>query len=423
MIQENRSFDNLFATYPGADGATYGYNSKGQQVPLKASTLAAPDLNHTWKTFLPECDPQGSVCKMDGFDKVKVGGNNPCKNCAYQYVDPKYIQAYWTIAQQYALLDHLFQTQGSGSFTAHQDLIAGATALNHKWSWIDFPSEWAVWGCDAPTPGPSSTGTTTPIISVNDAYKKDGPFPCVQDYPTGTMRDLFDAKGVTWKYYTPTYDLGKDRGGAGTEWNAFAVIKDVRYGSEWPPSSQPWNCSTSCVTWPETNICGDIAKGDLPAFSWVIPDQVDSDHPQSKNQQDDGPDWIASVVNAIGNSQYWNSTAIVIVWDDWGGFYDNVPPKFYSSGQLGFRVPGLVVSPYVGKGVIRHADFEFGSILKFAEQAFGTGSLGTTDVRAKSLGDVFNFSQKPRTFASIPTQRNCNYYMHRRPSNLPVDTE
>ncbi len=417
MVQENRSFDDFFATYPGADGATYGYTSKGVKVTLKKSPLAAADINHDWKTFLAECDLQSSgICKMDGFDKAKIGGNNPGGLYAYQYVDPTKLVPYWTIAKDYVLLDHMFQTQGSGSFTAHQDLIAGATAIDQTNSLIDFPNEAKVWGCDAPTPSPSNPyGTYVPLITVNDAYEGDPskyklPFPCLT---YGTMRDLLDAKKVGWKYYTPTYDINKTRGGAGTEWNAFAAIQAVRYGSEWGVN----------VVWPETQVCSDIASGKLPAFSWVIPDQVDSDHPQSKNQQDDGPDWIASVVNAIGKSPYWNSTAIVIVWDDWGGFFDHVPPKFYSSGQLGFRVPALIVSPYVAQGNVSHVPFEFGSILKFAEQTLGLGSLGTTDVRAKSIGDVFNFTKPARSFESIPTQRSCDYFLHRPPSNMPVDTE
>ena len=407
MIQENRSFDDLFATFPGADGATFGYNSKGKQIRLKKSSLAAADINHDWSTFLAECDPQGGTCKMDGFDKAKIGGNNPGGNYAYQYVDPNQIKPYWAIAQQYALLDHMFQTQGSGSFTAHQDLIAGATALDDTYSFIDYPSEWKVWGCDAPP------GTTVPLISVDDAYKGSGklPPPCVKNYPGGTLRDLLDAKHVPWKYYTPPYNAKKY--GAGNEWNAFAVIKAVRYGPEW----------TTNVSIPESNICSDISNRTLPAFSWVIPDQVDSDHPQSKNQQDDGPDWIASVIDKIGKSPYWSSTAIIVVWDDWGGFYDNVAPKFYGSGQLGFRVPALVVSPYVGQGKISHDEFEFGSILKFAEQTFELGSLGTTDVRAKSIGSIFEFNKPARAFKPIPTSRSCDYFMHRPPSYLPVDTE
>src|SRR5581483_109006 len=152
MVQENRSFDDFFATYPGADGATFGYTSKGVKVDLVKSPLAALDINHNWATFLDECDVQPSgVCKMDGFDKAEYSGHNRCHLCAYEYVDPNDIAAYWSIAQNYVLLDHMFQTQGSGSFTAHQDLVAGATAIDATHSLIDYPNEDKVWGCDAPS--------------------------------------------------------------------------------------------------------------------------------------------------------------------------------------------------------------------------------------------------------------------------------
>ncbi len=405
MIQENRSFDDLFATFPGADGATYGYTSTGKKIMLKKHSLAAADINHDWSTYRAECDLQGGVCKMDGFDLAKINGNNPAGTYAYQYADPSQIQAYWAIAQNYALLDHMFQTQGSGSFTAHQDLIAGGTAIDSTNSLIDYPSEWTDWGCDAPA------GTVTSLITVDDAYKfQKGPFPCL-DYPHGTLRDLLDAKHVGWKYYTPPYT--PKTGGSGALWNAFAVIKSVRQGPEW----------TTNISTPETNICSDVANGTLPAFSWVIPDQLDSDHPRTDRGTDNGPDWIASVVNKIGKSAYWKSTAIVVVWDDWGGFFDHVAPKQYSSGELGFRVPALVISPYVGQGNISHTQFEFGSILKFAEQTFELGSLGTTDVRASSIGSIFRFNQSPRAFTSVPTKRTCGDFLRRKPSYLPVDTE
>ncbi len=409
MIQENRSFDNFFATFPGADGATYGYTSKGVKIELKKSPLPAADINHDWSTFVAECDRQGSVCKMDGFDKAKIGGDNPGGTYAYQYVDPTKIKPYWAIAQQYALLDHMFQTQGSGSFTAHQDLIAGATAIDDTNSLIDYPSEWKVWGCDAPK------GTTVPLITVSNQYIGSGkslPFPCV-DYKTGTMRDLLDAKSVSWKYYVSPYHPKTGIPAAGSLWNAFAAIKSVRYGPEW----------TTNVSIPQTNVCNDVNNGTLPAVSWVIPDQVDSDHPRTKDGTDTGPDWIASVVNKIGKSPYWNSTAIVIVWDDWGGFFDHVPPKLYGSGQLGFRVPALIVSPYVAKGKIAQTDYEFGSILKFVEQTFGLGSLGTTDVRATSIANAFAFSKRPRSFTPIPTNRTCDYFIRRGPSYQALDTE
>ena len=112
------------------------------------------------------------------------------------------------------------------------------------------------------------------------------------------------------------------------------------------------------------------------------------------------------------------------MWDDWGGFYDHrSPPFFDNAGGLGFRVPMLVISPYVPAGTIAHTQYEFGSILKFAEQTFGLGSMGTTDVRATSIGNIFNFKQKARAFKVIPAPHDREYFLHRPPSYEPVDTE
>ncbi len=408
IVQENRSFDNLFATFPGADGATSGKNSKGQTVTLAKVNLAgALDINHSYKQFWVAYDNG----KMDGFNLEGINGNNQAGNYPYQYVNPSKIKPYWTLAQRYGLADHLFQTQGSGSFTAHQDLIAGTTAGTFgslTGSLIDYPwQDWTSWGCDAPK------GTTTPITQWNGSYPipidTSGPFPCLT-YPTGTLRDLLDKKGVSWKYYAPKYISAT----AGALWNAFAAIDAVRHGSEWNT-----NIST-----PEKNVIADIKNGKLPAMSWVIPDQPHSDHPNGKGTPDNGPSWVAQVVNAVGGSSYWNSTAVIIVWDDWGGFYDHEPPPFLDhAGGLGFRVPMIVVSPYVAAGTISHTQYEFGSILKFIEGTFGLGSLGTTDQRATSIGNMFSFKQKPRAFAAIPAERSLNQIMHEPESNLPVDSE
>ncbi len=400
LVQENRSFDNLFATFPGADGATTGTRHNGKIIPLKKHALAALDVSHDSQAYATDYDNG----KMDGFDlsyfihtTMKVG------TYPYQYANPSQIRAYWTIARQYALADHMFQTQGSGSFTAHQDLIAGATAIDSTDSLIDTPSG-SPWGCDAP---PS---TKTSLITTSGQYLKGkGPFPCLA-YPTGTMRDLLDAKGVTWKYYSPVYKVGA----VGSLWNAFAAIQAVRQGKEWATN----------ISIPETNIFNDITNGQLPQLSWVIPNQQNSDHPADNHSPDTGPSWVASVVNAIGKSKYWDSTAIVVVWDDWGGFYDHVPPAFLDdAGGLGFRVPMLVVSPYVPAGTISHTQYEFGSILKFIEETYKLGSLGTTDARATSIGNIFDFDQSPRTFSPIPADRSREYFMHQHPSVEPVDTE
>jgi len=169
-------------------------------------------------------------------------------------------------------------------------------------------------------------------------------------------------------------------------------------------------------------VYADISNGSLPAVSWVIPDFVNSDH--SDATTDTGPSWVASVVNAIGQSQYWKNTVIVIVWDDWGGFYDNVAPPQYGPGSLGFRVPMLLVSPYAKKGYVAHKVYEFGSILKFVERTFGLQSLGTTDVRARNFAsDVLDFSKPPRKFVPIAAKYSKAFFERQAPSNLPVDTE
>ena len=401
VVQENRSFDNLFATFPGANGATTGKLHSGKTIPLAEHALAALDVSHDSNAYLTDYD----AGKMDGFNlslfihSTKKAGTYP-----YQYVDPNDIQPYWNLATQYALLDNMFQTQGSGSFTAHQDLIAGATVLNATESVIDTPSG-APWGCDAPA------GTKTSVITTDgQILRGKGPFPC-WNYPSGTLRDTLDAKDISWRYYAPPYKLS---GGVGGLWNAFAAIQAVRQGPEW----------ASNISTPETNIFSDISNGQLAAVSWVIPSQPDSDHPGDNHGPDNGPDWVAQVVNALGKSSYWDSTAIIVVWDDWGGFYDHVPPAFLDdAGGLGFRVPAIVVSPYIPAATISHAQFEFGSILKFIEETFGLPSLGTTDARAKSLSVLFHYDRTPRPFQPIPSHRSRTFFLQQPSSGEPVDSE
>ncbi len=394
VVQENRSFDNLFATYPHADGQTRGKNSTGQWIQLRSEKLYSRlELENSHAAFKVDYD-QG---KMDGWNLVYVN-SVPCPTCAYAYVNPAQITPYWTMAQQYVLADHMFPSESSGSFSAHQDLIRGDSVLDANDTLIDFPSH-GPWGCDA------QAGTTTPLLSAQGHYKLNGPFPCF-DYDT--LRDTLDAKSVSWKYYTPSLFSG---GLAGTYWDAFDAIRAVRDGSEW----------TSNISSPENNIFNDISKGKLASVSWVIPDGQNSDHP-SFAKSDTGPSWVAQVVNAVGQSQYWDSTAVVITWDDWGGWYDHVRPPHLDYAGLGFRVPMLVVSPYARTGYVAHTQYEFGSIVKFVEDVYGLSRLGTSDERAASMDGVFDFTQKPRSFAPIPAKYSKSYFERQAPSNEPVDT-
>jgi len=414
IIQENRSFDDLFATFPGADGATTG-RWKNKTITLrKVDLVALCDFKHGRGNFLLDYDNG----KMDGFGSEQTRGECPPKagKLPYQYVNPKQIASYWDIAKQYVLADHMFQTQGSGSFTAHQDLIRGGTTIDRAQteSLVDFPSG-EPWGCDAP----HSTSTSLIVQTAKglDYERHKGPFPCTSDFPSSgkyyaTLRDLLDARSISWRYYTPPLS------GQGTVWNAFDMIYPVRYGSEWGTN----------VMMPEAKIFKDISRGTLPAMTWLVPDSPNSDHPN--NKPDTGPSWVASVVNAIGESSYWQSTAVIVVWDDWGGFYDHEPPPFFDKwGGLGFRVPMLIVSPYAREtsssqpGYISHTRYEFGSILKFVEHTWNLGSLGTTDERATSIVDCFDFTQKPRKFMAIQSEYSRSYFEHQKPSYKPVDTE
>jgi len=165
----------------------------------------------------------------------------------------------------------------------------------------------------------------------------------------------------------------------------------------------------------------DASKGKLPSVAWVIPDGINSDH-AGFGRSDKGPSWVAGVVNAIGQGSDWNSTAIIILWDDWGGWYDHVAPPQLDYAGLGFRVPMIVVSPYAKSGYVSSTQYEFGSVVKFVEEAFGLGSLGTDDQRANSIDDMFNFSAKPRAFNPINAKYSRSFFERQPPSNVPVDT-
>jgi phospholipase C len=424
IVQENRSFDNLFALFPGADGATQGkmkvkrdgkYQDKWTN--LQSHTLVdKSDYSHCHSAFLTQYDGG----KMDGFNLVLQGScgtrGKPVGKAVYQYVEESQIQPYWDIALQWVLADHMFQTQGSGSFTAHQDLIRGGTQIDNKFSLVDNPQS-PTWGCDS---GPN---TRTSLITKGNRYlpyQDKGPFPCTNQFPSSsyyeTIRDLLDAKGISWKYYSPCFkgwnpyncDGGCPTLCSGARLNAFDVIASVRYGPEWGTN----------VSMPETNIFSDISGGTLPAVSWVIPSDANSDHPGELCGCDDGPSWVASVVNAVGGSSYWSSSAIVVLWDDWGGFYDHVAPQQMGFGGLGFRVPMMILSPYAKMGsssqggYISSTPYESGSILRYIEDNWNLPRLGTSDVRAASIGDVFDYTQPPRAFTQIPSEDSIEYFKH-----------
>jgi phospholipase C len=395
IIQENRSFENFFAGYPGADAPMLG-SADGKRVRLHEISFIGPDLPHDWRPAVLSWDHG----KMDGFYRFSdssVGG----KDQAYAYVAPSLIAPYWAMARQYVLADHMFPTEFGPSFTAHLTLIAGTDDVTRQKAEVNF-TDGAPDDCDSPSGTKSSTVDERRHVSYFT-----GPFPCFTQFRT--MAETLDDAHVSWKFYaTKLLNAGF--------WEPFEAIKYVREGPDWNKD----------IIVPQTRILTDPGHGKLASVTWVTPSGQDSDHPGWRSPL--GPSWVAAVVNAVGESRYWKDSAIIILWDDWGGWYDNAPPPQLDFRGLGIRVPCLIVSPYAKHGYVSHTQYEYGSILKFIEQAFNLPPLGPTwdgytDTRANSLVDSFDFTQKPRTFVPLHAPYPAWLFRTEAPSNDPVDTE
>ena len=402
IVQENRSFDNVFAGWPGSDSTMSGKATtivngvpKTVTIPLKAIPFLQKDIGHLWRNALAGWDNG----KMDGFEN-NTSHAKPTGTYPYSYLRHDVIRPYRAMASQYVLADHMFPAMFGPSFTAHLTLIAGTTNEKPNKAVVDLPNG-TPWGCDAPL------GTNTPTLNEQRVITPgSGGFPCFTQFTT--MADTLDEKGVSWKYYAPNILLYP-------AWSAFDAIKSVRYGPDWAK-----------VQTPEWQVLLDAKNGTLPSMSWVTPDAQDSDHPGEGS--DTGPSWVAAVVNSIGKSQYWDSTAIFVVWDDWGGWYDNVPPPQLDFKGLGIRVPCIVISPYAKKGYVSHVRYEFGSMLHFSEQVFGLRALGPasagyTDLRANTMLDAFDFTQKPRAYVPIPAKYPMSYFENHPQSMRAPDND
>ena len=382
IVQENRSVDNLFQFLPGANTQSYGPASKGnRRIQLQPQSLAAPyDLGHGHPNWITEY----ASGAMNGFDREQCTGTCP-KDPAFSYVPQSEVGPYYTLAETYAFADNFFQSNQGPSFPAHQYLVSGTSTVSDGSAnkAASNPSPGGAGGCDSPK------GTLVQVITPQGSEPQNlRTYPCFQRQ---SIMNEMDAAGVTWKYYQST-------SGAGI-WNGVDAIYSI-----W---SNPAEMAADVVT-PSSQVLTDIANGQLADVVWITPTKQASDHPRSTDGS--GPSWVGSIVNAIGNSQYWNSTAIFVTWDDWGGFYDHVTPTVYNSYELSFRVPLIVASPYAKSGYVSHVQYEFGSILKFTEETFGLPSLNTTDARANDLSDLFNFSRQRIKFKHIRTRYNARHF-------------
>jgi len=375
IVQENRSFDNYFGTFPGANGATTGKISTGQTIPLSHQGDQYPrDLHHAWESAWLAVDNG----RMDKFDLIQangtncnIGGDYVCYSQLYQTDIPNY----WAYATNFMLADNAFSSLGGASFPNHLYTIAAQAGGAFGNPMVGQITENA-WGCD------SSSTSTVSIMDSN--YVVSNVFPC---FDFNTLGDNLTNAGVSWKYYSPS------KGEGGYLWSAYDAINHIR-------NTQAW---TDHVV--EANqFITDAQAGTLPAVSWVVPYNQYGEHPPSSTCAGEG--WVVSLINAVMQGPNWQDTAIVITWDDFGGLYDHVAPPNVDQFGLGPRVPFLVISPYVKPGTISHTQYEFATFMKTVEERYNLPALTDRDAGANDFLDSFDFTQTPNP-PLVLTARQC----------------
>ncbi|HEY5095725.1 MAG TPA: alkaline phosphatase family protein [Candidatus Eremiobacteraceae bacterium] len=400
MVQENRSVDNLFQTQPGVDTQNFGIDSHNNRVPLTKIDLGAPfDCDHSHSGFVADV--------TQGFDLEHCGTTAP-PDFSFSYVNPAQITQYTALATQYAFADEVLQSNEGPTFPAHLYLIAATSGSpgsqfnisENDGHHIDIARKSHPSGCDAPA-GKSDTS-----INMNTAFPgREGHriYPCIN--PVTIFNEL-DSTHISWKYYTS--DL--------------ASIGNAPYAIQ----SLYQNDKANVVV-PETTVLSDIQNGQLAHVSYVMPSGRNSDHPGPGNTG--GPTWVASVVNALGASQYWNQCSIIVVWDDWGGWFDHVGYRHPLSNpvdpyEYGLRVPLLAIGPFAKSNWVDHQQRDFSAIPHFIEDVYGLPSLGRLDSQTDDLFSLFNFGQNPRKFKPIPTGSVTIKGLINRPPDLtPIDSE
>jgi phospholipase C len=447
IVQENRTPDNLFqglcappfgsAASCSPTPTTSQYNIKTKNwLNNKSSTgVTKPgtvrlandyDLNHAHSAFVAMCDANSTgACQMDGAAGVTCSPRCP-GNPQFRYVlnSGGILNPYLNLATQYGWANYMFQTNQGPSFPAHQFLFGGTSApsaaddaagifASENMSNSGLGGVGATAGCIA------AAATTVELIDPTGGENQKI-YPCFEH---DTIPDKLPSS-FTWRYYAPS---------AGSIWTAPNAIQHIceSSGAGGVCTGAEW---TANVDLKSADVLTDIANCNLRSMSWVIPTGANSDH--AHDNDGGGPSWVTSIVNAIGNSTtcdsntgYWKNTAIFIVWDDWGGWYDHEPPTVLSQPQgdyqYGFRVPLIAVSAYTPAGYINNARHDFGSILRFVEQNFGIpeGVLSFADSRSTTdLTAFFNLAAAPRSFTQIAAPKDANFFLHdKRPQTDPDD--
>ncbi len=380
FVKENRTFDNYFGTYPGANGATTATDSAGNVVPLHHQTDQVPDIDHSSEGAIAAYDGG----KMDKFNLLHStstpSATDPYANHSLTQFYQSDIPNYWKYAQNYVLGDAMFSSLMGPSFPNHLYTVAAQSGgvddnPNTDKNIGTLKDKVNGWGCDIP----------------NQTVKVKNPDGTTQMqeacFNFNTLADELDAKGISWRYYAPPSGTG------GYVWSVFDAIQHIRYGPDWK------------FVVPTTQFMTDAAAGNLPTVSWIVtPSNVSEHAPASVCV---GENWTVQMLTSLMQGSDWSSSAVFLTWDDFGGMYDHVAPQQIDGYGLGFRVPLLVISPYAKQGYIDHTQYEFSSMLRFAEDDLGLATMTNRDGGANNMMGAFDFSQSPRAPLMLQ-QRTCN---------------
>jgi phospholipase C len=421
LIKENRTFNNYFGLYGhGAVGSSTGKTVRcigspkhcipDKKIPLKWALDVQPhDITHGFNSGLYAIDNG----RMDGYNIIGAGEDLTGYVVMHRDCDPPKgcIPNYFKYADRFVLADHFFTSMYGPTFPEHLYTVAAQSfgivdnksTVDHPGSYCDDPTEYTP---AFPLTGPNklSAADKRKIYNLENEINQDIPdnFVRIMQF-TDKIRTCvnikalpmqLEKKGISWKYYAD-----KD------QWqNAAQAIKGIRYKPAMWAKVQP----------PE-RLYKDIKAGKMPAVSWLVPPEPYNEHPGSGISVCGGENWTVQHINMIMHSKYWRSTAIVVVWDDFGGFYDPVAPPHYDIMGLGPRTPALIISPYTRHGnnpdggYVDHTTYEFSSVLAFIEKTMGLKPMTDRDARADPLSGSFDFAHPNFDPLVLPYRTNCPY--------------
>ncbi len=435
IMQENRSFDSYFGTYPGADGIPGLAGHPGRVPCIPDPTTGgcvkpyhdSHDIGvggpHTHRSAIDDIDGgkmDGFLRSRDGTEDVqalgcKVYGLPPTCRDVMGYHTAAEIPHYWNYAKHFVLQDHMFAPSSSWSAIEHLYMVSAWSAYCTK------PGRAATCKTNLQIPdkdGNPNLSLSTPGVEQQLDYQvkdaDDSPSAPLTgkgapDYAWTDLTYLLHKYHVSWRYYL---NQGTEPDCANGAMTCTPVKQNIKTPEIWNPLADFTTVHQDhqlADIVPINQLFKDARAGKLPAVSWVIPSGDNSEHPPAPISI--GQNHVTNVINAIMRSKDWNSTAIFLAWDDWGGFYDHVKPPRVDGAGYGLRVPGLVISPYARRGYIDHQVLSFDAYLKFIEDDFLGGQRldprtdGRPDPRpsvrenARVLGNLirdFDFNQKPR---------------------------